>query len=77
MIHFFNFQNKVIRHISTSMCLEASPSDNESPVIAACTNNDEQNWDLLKFCGNKFLFFFLQKKKIIVFTFRLGTKNML
>lgn len=29
------------------MCLEESQNDDESPVVAACTNNDEQNWELV------------------------------
>ncbi|XP_011503411.1 PREDICTED: polypeptide N-acetylgalactosaminyltransferase 3 [Ceratosolen solmsi marchali] len=43
----YHKEEKVMQHISSGMCLEKSPSDNESPVISACTYNDEQNWELV------------------------------
>ncbi|XP_058791669.1 polypeptide N-acetylgalactosaminyltransferase 3-like [Phymastichus coffea] len=41
----YDENDSVIRHVPSGMCLEF-PSDDASPVVAACTNNDKQNWEL-------------------------------
>ncbi|KAJ8681229.1 hypothetical protein QAD02_017016 [Eretmocerus hayati] len=42
----FDEQEHVIRHVASGMCLEIAQEENGSPVIAACTGGEEQNWNL-------------------------------
>ncbi|XP_014231804.1 polypeptide N-acetylgalactosaminyltransferase 1-like [Trichogramma pretiosum] len=43
---FYDDTNKVLKHVASGMCLERSADDNQNPVIAHCTYNDDQNWEL-------------------------------
>ncbi|XP_015607983.1 polypeptide N-acetylgalactosaminyltransferase 3 [Cephus cinctus] len=44
----YDKDTRIMKHVSSGMCLEASSNREEGPVIAACNKNVEQQWRLEK-----------------------------